>query len=591
MINNDEILATIATDLATEERISISKMLELISSAEDPESVVQELDTIEGGLLHLLISKYDDLDMLLAFLAVYSKSINPNQVENGETVLHRLAKDDQLELTTILLSGELEFAEKPNLYIVDDQGSVPDALAGVNTAPIFKQALKNDFVERVVLVQSWAPDSIFNYLMDTNQFDILDFETPKNSVVNALAEKDGLISKDGTIGGHLDFVNNLYSDDFVDRPHTHWTWNTLCQANIGGSWEDAPVAVLEPLSSFNNVEGIAPYDTTIMGPHRLSDQAIILVPQADVQRVTARLKENGTFAGQIKGYAANLSLRDAVRAEISASYPQAAKLVNSNGREISQVVINKGGNNAAANGYNYINGYFNTVSMEINGTVKPLMTGASNASLPAYREYGQGKHVGMHNGSVSDIEKNPIFKVLKEVSKEPNKISTNLTHFIGKEGARDVNELCSVKAYSSYQALHAYDQSTGAHDFAEYLLKKAIIADFRAYHQQNNNPQPLKTEQLRAMVDESYGALKAALNNITTATPDLTAYRAILAETHTKVLTPPKIMEKSVKFSIWSQEPSQLSSELAKDIDADNAGAVENDGVVNPLDNNVKVNM
>ncbi|CDZ78294.1 hypothetical protein BN59_02604 [Legionella massiliensis] len=593
MINNDEILQTIALDLASEEVISAQKLFDLVNSSENPQQLVQEWDAFLPGILHLFISRYDDIDdkdCLIAFLSLYSESINPNTVDNGESVLHSLAKNDLPELTTLLLSDQFEFAEKPHLYSVDGQGRTPDALAGVNTAPIFKQALKNDFPERVILVQSWAPNSIFNYLMDTNQFDILDVESPKNSVVNALALKDGLISNNGTIGGHLDFANNLYTNSFVDRPHTHWTWNSLCQANSGGEWEDAPIAVLEPLSSFANVEGVTPYDTTIMGPHRLSDKAIILVPQGDVQRITERLIQTGTFRGQIKGYdATTLSLREAVRAEISTSYPQAAKLLNSNGHDISAITIASNGYNAFANGYNHANGYFNAVSIEINGVTKPLMTGTSNVRLPAYSEYGNGKHIGMHNGSVSDIERDPVFIVLKNVSKDPSKISTNLANFIGKVGDKNVNNLCSVKAYSSYRALLAYDQSTGTHDFAEYLLKKAIIADFRAYHQQNNNPKPLDTDQLRTMVDNSYEALKDALSRVTVYSPDLTAYRAILQETHTKVLSPPKIVEQSLKFSIWSEQPSQLSSELAKDIEAEKAGSIENDGVVNPIDNGINV--
>lgn len=575
MLSTEDLMIIIATDLATK-HLSVNELMKSIDSAEKPEEVVSEFDEVEDGLLHLLLSKaYVNEDEIITFVKKYSAYLNPNrQTKTGETALHVMAQKDMLKLSALVLSGELQFASKPNLYAKNESGKTPAEMAGVLTNDLFKEVMQDDFMDRVVLVTSFATDSVFNYLMD-NEFETVvwtDSEpNARASVIKAIAEKSGLIADDGTIGKHLDFAGTLYDKSFVDRPHSHWTWNHLCHPNIGGSWEEALIAVIDPLTSFKNVEGIVPYDTTVMGPHRLSEQSIILVPNDAVPALTKRLKEEGNFLGTIQGYDPSaMTLRQALEKAMKTTYPKAATLFNHKAGNVNGAKITKP--TAGYFGYDFTNGYFDELFMQFDGNLEALMKGRGTICLPAYQEYSQGRHVGMHTGSVSDIEKNSILLHLKEVSTKPDKLIEKMPYLIGREGNKKISQLCTVEAYKVYQRLHHYSEETGAHDYAEYLLKKAIIADFRAYHYQVDAKEPaLDSIKLKQMVDESFEGLVAALEKITHHGADLTEYRATMAETYTKVLTPPKstIVKEGVKFSIWTEEPVQLPAQLQRELEHD----------------------
>lgn len=486
-----------------------------------------------------------------------------------------IAKKDLAKLSALVLSGELQFASKPNLYAKNESGKTPAEMAGVLSKDLFKEVMQDDFIDRVVLVTSFATDSVFSYLMDNEYATVVWTESgdpdARASVIKAIAEKSGLIADDGTVGKHLNFAETLYDKSFVDRPHSHWTWNHLCHPNIGGAWEDALIAVIDPLTSFQNVEGIVPYDTTIMGPHRLSGQSIILVPNDAVAALTKRLKEEGSFLGTIQGYDPSvMTLRQALEKAMKTHYPKAATLFNHKAGNVNLTKITK--STAGYFGYDFSYGLFDELFMQFEGNNVPLMRGRATISLPAYREYSQDRHVGLHSGSVSDIEKNTILLHLKEVSIKPEKLSEKIPYLIGKEGNKEISKLCTVEAYKVYKKLHQYSEETGAHDYAEYLLKKAIIADFRAYHYQVDAKEPaLDSIKLKQMVDESFEGLVAALEKITRHGADLTEYRATMAETYTKILTPPKstIVKEGVKFSIWTEEPVQLPAQLQRELEHD----------------------
>lgn len=60
-------------------------------------------------------------------------------------------------------------------------------------------------------------------------------------------------------------------------------------------------------------------------------------------------------------------------------------------------------------------------------------------------------------------------------------------------------DLCSIEAYATYVQLVKYAQATGTHVYAQYLMKKAFIADLRSVH-----CSPIPLGRLRTVIDEGY---------------------------------------------------------------------------------------
>ena len=144
------------------------------------------------------------------------------------------------------------------------------------------------------------------------------------------------------IGHHLQFENIQYKSALIDRPHIHWSANQLVQPNSGGNWEASKIAILEPLSSIEKsadmrVFGVAPYDILTIGSHRLSANAVIIVPKG-VEHIV-RLYLTG-FQGRIVSYNENdvsLTLRKIISENLAAIYPDVWNIVTETGKRIDIV--------------------------------------------------------------------------------------------------------------------------------------------------------------------------------------------------------------------------------------------------------------
>jgi hypothetical protein len=374
-----------------------------------------------------------------------------------------------------------------------------------------------EFSKKVILVHPLQSNSILDFIYKTGKDQLAVFDTSSGSfnvlatAVNAIAHDNSLLSDEAVIGSHLNFSDDQYHDSFVDRPHIHWWWNGLFQANSGGDWEQSFFAYLEPLNQFDNVMGCAPYDTMTMGPHQLSDESCILVPLACGPLLQARLKN---YKGKILTYDhVAITLRDAINQTMKTHYPDALNLVNKNGLDINKTAMSRGDQNfnqelCQESDYNPNTGYFN--SLYIDSPDFPLMRGEGKIQLAAYDDYAKGKLVGLHRSSPTDVESNPLIKILKAVSLNPKKIGQYSHNFLNGQDNKNINELCLLAAYAQYKKLNLLALDTGAHNYARYLLTKAFIAEFQLIaHQLEKGIRP--EEELRAMVEKNYSTLITSL--------------------------------------------------------------------------------
>ncbi len=412
---------------------------------------------------------------------------------------------------------------------------------------VIEQELK--FEDRIILVSSVQADSAMNYLTsDPSQSELVMeiFEKGLDPSAAVIERTESFLRKDGTIAAHLHFKNEQYTDTFVDRPHMHWTWNGLVQANSGGDWELATIAYLEPLSEFSGIYSCAPYDTMTIGHHKLSAKSIILVPEAIADKLRQRMTR---YEGTILSYNPETStLREAVATILKEAYPDAFVLINKNDTEINKLVVSDGKKKfdiktCTENDYNQNCGYFNSYYVAASESKKvKLLDSPHTVRLKEYHEYTQGRHVGLHQGSPTDIEKCDKFKKLKNVSENPDReIPANMNVLAGLSGKKKIHQLLSVITYKKYVDLtdsRRYCKATGTHDYAEYLVKKALIADLRSIHVQSGSSTPLTMTLLKDMIEDNFDTLLDSLRVLSDSqTPtSLMDYRKTLMRAYEKVL-------------------------------------------------------
>lgn len=359
-----------------------------------------------------------------------------------------------------------------------------------------------DFASRVLLVHPLQANSILLatdeqlVFTDNNDFDLM------QTLINAYIKKSIMLTDEAVIGSHLRFAQTQYTNSFVDRPHIHWWWNGLFHANSGGNWEDSLFAWLEPMDQFSHLIGCAPYDTMTVGSHKLSNASCILVPQICVEALSERLK---AYQGNIIGYDhQTVSLRQAINATIKQYYPDTLQLTNKDGKDINEPELcnnNWQFNSAKCQEYDYDHhaGYFKALYVkDEQDQITPLMKGAATIQSADFQAYAQGRFIGLHQGAPTDVERNPIIKTLKAASHNP--ALTNGDNFIAH--ARNADLLCILEAYKVYQTLIVFNENTGAHDYAHYLIKKALIADFISL-----GTVPVEYQTLSEIIEPNYGML------------------------------------------------------------------------------------
>ncbi|KTD31492.1 MULTISPECIES: hypothetical protein [Legionella] len=381
-----------------------------------------------------------------------------------------------------------------------------------------KEITATDFTNRIILVHPLQPNSILDLLFKIGKDHLIAFNSETDSfdvsktIQNAITQDDTLLTNDAIIGSHLAFSAHQYTHSFVDRPHVHWWWNGLFQANSGGDWEHSLVAFFEPLSAVDNVMGCAPYDTMTMGPHQFTKESCILVPDESVEPLRARLQ---SYPGKIIGFdPSKETLRSAINRVLEVHYPKAFIMTDKKGHNINELALSGGDNNfnpsqVRERNYNSVKGYFEDVFIrsEEGADLIPLMQGEKTLLMPAYQTYAQGRFVGLHSHSPTDIESDRLMKILRTVSVSPNKLPQFKPNFVGQEGVRNLNELVLVRTFTICQKLMEYSSETGLHSYAQYLLKKSFLADFRSVHQGQDGQMNMPVSEVQSLIDNHYKQL------------------------------------------------------------------------------------
>jgi hypothetical protein len=382
--------------------------------------------------------------------------------------------------------------------------------ARINTIMNEEAVSARSFVSKVVLVTSFATQSVANFIM--NRYPSLTeklFSHERDAVIMGEIGRT-LITANGTVGAHLDFTNSLSNNSLITRPHSHWSWNELVHHNGGGTWEESMVACLDPLEAFNKVFGCSTYDTLVMGPHQLSRKSIILVPDQFSHEVGLRLQSGG-YEGTVVGYdAKKLTLREAIAQTMDQFYPDAFKFLNNNG-----VLTSTMANPGSSTGYNMNRGYFNTLLIKTSPTSPPVVFEQNGVPVFAdYIRYSQGKYAGLHHGAVTDIEKMAIAIRLEAMSNNPGIINSSKDILI--TGGGDLSKTVTFWANALRQKIirQHYNAETGIEDFAAYIMKKALIAEFRSLIPELAAPSGMPL--LNTIVDKSYDDICNYLDNIDT---------------------------------------------------------------------------
>lgn len=403
------------------------------------------------------------------------------------------------------------------------------------------------FEESIILVSCLQAHSVLNILSAMVEYELIVAEILDQGLdacTEAVCKTEIFVKNDGTVANHLDFNSNQYKKNLVLRPHMHWTWCGLCHANSGGDWETATVAFLEPLNEFKYIYGCSPYDTMVVGSHRLSQNSIILIPLEGVERLRERLVH---FNGKVIGYDSKaMTLRNAIVNIMNQEFSYAGKLLNKNKCDIATLAVSNGQKEfldhvCQSQGYDMSYGYFDRYYFKLSEQENDieLLQSPSTILCEKYREYSRDKYVGLHHGSKTDIEKDITFKILESLSVSPqHEVKNYHRMLVGGFGLRKIKQLLSVIVYRKCEELQQLGSHTGMPDYGHYLLKKAVIADFHSIHYDLKFDTPLQDEQLRCMIDYYYFKILDCLKTLAVSCrrKDFIAYRRMVSYAYGDVL-------------------------------------------------------
>ena len=331
-----------------------------------------------------------------------------------------------------------------------------------------------EIYDHVVLVHAIKQDTAFEHGMEAALKMGIGYDAlVADQKIQILAAILGTLTPEGLIGKHLDLEQRQFKGTLLDRPHLHWCWNMLVEPNGGGDWENAGIAILEPLNAFiadkqDHLFGLAPYDTLSMGKHLLSSDSIIIVPGTVFEKARAYLT---SFKGCILCYdEKTTTLRQVITRILKKYYPNTWPMCDERGRPISD------------EGKYSRTGYRPMTCMRANdGKIIRLIEDENRALGKSMRFPADHKRfVGLHVNSqtyVLEDGKNSYFKTLK-LFKSNHKVVKTSPLFAGNiKEIGQLDNLGSLSCLALYNRLQEYAPETGAHEFADYIINEAIYAD------------------------------------------------------------------------------------------------------------------
>ncbi len=332
-----------------------------------------------------------------------------------------------------------------------------------------------DLIPHVVLVHALSPQAIGSFI--GGHPELLD-QWEKDKIMPLLQH---IITPDGVIGRHLDLQKRELQGELEKRPQIHWAWNQLVQANSGSGpdgWEDAPIAVLEPLSVFEETLyrrpfGVAPYDTMTFSSHHLSDHSLILISPAVLEKARSYLTG---FRGRIVPYEG--PIRSAIIDALNVHYPQTWHVCNPAGE-----LIGKELNSTLRREDEVAGGYLSkTCLKKPDGQVITLIEKDGSdprRNAQPMKEYKkEGRFIGLHAHSITDlIEAKDRFKALALFKQNCASARDCPVFAGGLSKPSQLSKWVARKAIKFHQETRGYDPHTGAPKIANYLFHESLFAD------------------------------------------------------------------------------------------------------------------
>lgn len=431
---------------------------------------------------------------------------NPVQIANRNLDVTQNLLVKHKEFHSLLNLSELTTKHAPSSSSVFKEALKPESI------PIKGNCSLKEMVPHIVLVHAILPDSIWNGEGElTKELDVNKIED-KNYMASFTIQK--ILTSDGRIGRHLQFNNGEFTRGLEDRPHIHWCWNQLVPPNRKNSWEEARIAVLEPLSTFEDSTdhkpyGVAPYDTLIFGEHCLSERSIVLVPKPILKIVRSHLC---AYKGKVIGYDPAKTLRVAIFEKLNKKYPNTWHVCTEKGQPLGPYQQSPTETGCRAK----------TFIRKEDGTVLHLLQGESRAKSQSMKEYLASKRfIGLHHNSTTIwVEDRPYFKLLKKFTKQHDTV-VNRSYFGNQEyyrfaghvdSAEDVERLVVLKAFNLAQSLNEYDPATNAQNFAKYIMRETMHADLVSCCSPSDAP--LSFLDARLILNIHYDSLMRSLDNL-----------------------------------------------------------------------------
>lgn len=419
------------------------------------------------------------------------------------------------EWQRVIEKGGKSYA-KPPIPIDHYRGSALNQ--ALEPQPVFfveNDCSMHELIPHVVLVHS-LNETAFTY------YPGFDWSKEGDQKERALGGLKGVITPEGTVGKHLPLEKHEFQGALIDRPQLHWSWNQLVQPNGGrkndgtpvNNWENSQVAILEPLSTFEESIyqrpfAITPYDTMTFGSHRFSIRSILLVPKAIEKEARAYLTG---FQGQIIPYEG--VLRSAIIDNLDIHYPETWHMCDETGNLIGKHT------RYSATGRDRKTCIKKKNEDEIIILVQNLNPNEQVLVSQAMQEYqGAKRFIGLHiHATTFWIEEDAkvYFRQLKNFANNPIIVRNNPLFAGSINNADALVEWGALQAWQFKLELQNFDPKTGAAEVANYIINEALYADLVSlFYKRNPGSQfDLCTLDLKILIESVRIELMTLLDDI-----------------------------------------------------------------------------
>ncbi len=481
------------------------KQAELKIAQEKLEQYQHKIDQTKGDLkvAQELQLKQMDLKRAQDQLMSYQQEVNSAHQEMHDIrecieAVQEQASQSQMKISEVKVKLQEALSKENNLVVISREQQMEFNKTYQSYLKLFQQqaphgilgeALRSvpvSYIEGDCTLQELIPHIVLVHALKENvleHYSPFDWTRCEDQPYKSLCCIKTVMTPQGVVGHHLQMQNREFQGKLEERPHMHWSWNQLVQPNGDiqrdgrplNSWEDTQVAILEPLSAFENgiyykPFGVAPYDTFTFHSHHLSNQSILLIPESIFKEANAYLAE---FPGHILIFKGDM--RSAIIDALHSHYPQTWHICDEKGKLTGKKMKYSQG------GYDH-----KTCLRTTDGRVIVLIEekgfdSESEHKSKAIKEYHEERRfIGLHINSVTYlIEKtgNGYFNKLKEFKKNHSIVKNNPIFAGNIKDVDALQKLGVLAALQFYQKGLQHNSQTGIVEVANYIMNEAVYAD------------------------------------------------------------------------------------------------------------------